>query len=110
MFGVREEERRSARSSSSLRTAALRGGSGVLARPLPFSDFEGVGATRCADGLCGGGRIRSEVQAVPPRGGMVVVTVRVHAKYKHTLLAEGKGIYSTARTEQSLPETCTEYI
>ena len=68
-----EEERRPARSSSSLRIAGLRAGSGVLALPLPFSDF-------CAGGLCGGGRIpmRSEVQAVvPPRGGIIViVTVR----------------------------------
>jgi hypothetical protein len=56
------------RSSSSLRTAALRAGSGVLALPFPLSDF-------CAGGLCGGGRIpmRSEVQAVAvaPRGGIV---------------------------------------
>jgi len=72
-------------SSSSLRTAALRGGSGVLARPFPLSDFEGVWAARCGGGLGGAGRIRSEVQAVPPRGGMVVVTVRVDAKYTHTL-------------------------
>ena len=68
-----EEERRPARSSSSLRIAGLREGSGVLALPFPFSDF-------CAGGLCGGGRIpmRSEVQAVvPPRGGIIViVTVR----------------------------------
>ena len=73
MFWREEEERRPARSSSSLRIAGLRAGSGVLALPLPFSDF-------CAGGLCGGGRIpmRSEVQAVvPPRGGIIViVTVR----------------------------------
>jgi hypothetical protein len=64
----REEERRPARSSSNLRIAALRAGSGVLALPFPLSDF-------CAGGLCGGGRIpmRSEVQAVAvaPRGGIV---------------------------------------
>ena len=64
-----EEERRPARSSSSLRIAGLRAGSGVLALPLPFSDFG-------AGGLCGGGRspMRSEVQAVvPPRGGIIVI-------------------------------------
>ena len=66
-----EEERRPARSSSSLRIAGLRAGSGVLALPFPFSDF-------CAGGLCGGGRIpmRSEVQAVvPPRGGIIVIVI-----------------------------------
>jgi len=69
-----EGEWRPARSLSSLRTAALRGGSGVPpALPFPLSDFEGV---CCADGLCGVGRIRSEVQAVPPRGGIVIVTVK----------------------------------
>lgn len=70
-----EEERSPARSSSSLRTAALRAGSGVLALPFPLSDFEGVCVPRCADGLWVGGRIRSEVQAVPLRGGIVIVTV-----------------------------------
>jgi len=56
-----------------LRTAALRGGSGVLALPFPFSDFEGVCVVRCADGLCEGGRMRSDVQAVPLRGGILIV-------------------------------------
>lgn len=64
-----EEERRPVRSSSNLRIAGLRVGSGVLALPpLPFSAF-------CAGALCGGGRIpmRSEVQAVAlPRGGIFV--------------------------------------
>ena len=59
-----------------MRTAALRGGSGVLALPFPLSDFDGVCTAMCADGLWVGGRIRSEVQAVPPRGGIVIVTVK----------------------------------
>ena len=59
-----------------MRTAALRGGSGVPALPFPLSDFDGVCGMRCVDGLCGGGRMRSEVQAVPPRSGIVIVTVK----------------------------------
>ena len=80
-----EEERRPARSSSSLRTAVLRGGSGVLALPFPLSDFEGACAARCADGLWVGGRIRSEVQAVPLRGGMVIVPVNASDEDRNAL-------------------------
>ena len=72
-FWREEEERRPVRSSSNLRIAGLRAGSGVLALPpLPFSAF-------CAGALCGGGRIpmRSEVQAVAlPRGGIFVYRYR----------------------------------
>jgi len=66
---VVSEDRRPARSSSSLRTAALWGGLGVAAAfafPFPFSDFAGCDKP--------GGRIRSdgrdprEVHAVPRLG------------------------------------------
>jgi hypothetical protein len=68
-----DEERRPSRSSSSLRTAMLRGGgSGVaaFAFPFAFSDFVGWGDLE-------GGRMRSErrepreTHGVPRRGGIV---------------------------------------